>query len=159
MAARTKVAATVDEVQRRLDAARPLVVGGLATLVVLHLTADTSAIHGSLRTLEHAILLFLVAELALDIAVTDGSLGDRWLEAGVLVPYILLVGGAFLAGVVGCGLPAPAGPAAGLFDWLHETVVVCRELVALDVVAGVGVAANARELLEEAVDVDPIRDD
>ena len=157
MAARNPVAPAVGEIQRRLDAARPLVVGGLAALVVLDLTANTEAIHGSLHTLEHAILLFLVVELALDVAVSESSLGERWLEAGVLVPYVLLVAGAFLAGVVGCSLPSVTGPLAGAFDWLHNTVVVCRELVALDVVAGVGIAANARAFLESFVD-DPIED-
>ena len=157
MAARNPVAPAVSAVQQRLDAARPLVVGGLAALVVLDLTANTEAIHGSLHTLEHVILLFLVVELALDVAVSEASLSERWLEAGVLVPYVLLVAGVFLAGVVGCSLPSVTGPLAGAFDWLHNTVVVCRELVALDVVAGVGLAANAREFAESFVD-NPIED-
>jgi hypothetical protein len=157
MAARNPVAPAVSEVQQRLDAARPLVVGGLAALVVLDLTANTEAIHGSLHTLEHVILLFLAVELALDVAVSEASLSERWLEAGVLVPYVLLVAGVFLAGVVGCSLPSVTGPLAGTFDWLHNTVVVCRELVALDVVAGVGLAANAREFAESFVD-NPIED-
>ena len=139
--------AVVTRVHERLDAARPLVVGGLAMLVALNLTADTSSIHGTIHTLEHAVLAFLAAEFALHVAVSDSLPTERWLEAGVLVPYVTVTALLFGARAVGCGV-GPLSLMVGPLDTAHQCTAVGRELIALDVVAGLGVATFLKERLD-----------
>lgn len=147
MAATSTALGVAARIHERLDAARPLVVGGLAMLVALNLTADTSSIHGTVHMLEHAVLVFLAVEFALHVAVSDSLPTDRWLEAGVLVPYVtvtaLLVG----AHAVGCSV-GPLSSVVGPLDAAHQCTAVGRELLALDVVAGLGVATFLKERLD-----------
>lgn len=147
MAATSTAPGVAARLHERLDAARPLVVGGLGMLVALNLTADTSSIHGSIHMLEHAVLAFLAAEFALHVAVSDSLPTERWLEAGVLVPYVTVTALLFGARAVGCGV-GPLSVVVGPLDTAHQCTALGRELVALDVVAGLGVATFLKERLD-----------
>ena len=140
-----------DRFHERLDAARPLVVGGLAMLVALRLTADTSSIHGTVHALEHVVLLFLVMEFALGVAVAESLSTERWLEGSVLVPYAVGTALLLAAHALGCELQ-PLSPVLGTLDAVHQCTAVGRELLALDVVAGLGVMTYLKEQLDAVAD-------
>lgn len=140
-------------VHDRLEAARPMAAGGLATHIMLRLVGDPAAFHGAIKPIEYGLLGFFVAELALAAAVTNDWSIVRGVEAAVLVPYVLLlVVGSVAHSVLGCSLPAPWSGLKAVVAPAHESLVVCRELYALEVVAGVGVAAEARTAVVDVLE-------
>lgn len=140
-------------VHDRVEAARPMAAGGLATLVALRLVGDPDALHAVVTPVEYGLLGFFLAELLLAVGVAGDRSAVRGVEAAVLVPYaLLLAAGPLGRATLGCGVPAPLAGLESVVAPAHEALVVCRELYALEVVAGVGVAAEVRTVVADALE-------
>jgi hypothetical protein len=145
MTGRSRLVDGLATVNDRIEAARPMAAGGLATLPRSGWSATrTRSTRPSDRSRTGCSASSRRSWRWRQRSPATGS-AARWVEAAVLVPYALLLAADPLAhSALGCGVPAPLAGLEAVVAPAHEALVVCRERYALEVVAGIGVVAEAR---------------